>query len=47
MSVASLDMTSSLLAGGQGPFLSARRVADTLGVTLSELAGLIGVAATR
>lgn len=44
MSLASLDMTASLMEGGEGPFLSARRVAETLGLTLSELAGLIGVA---
>jgi hypothetical protein len=29
---------------GEGPFLSARRVAELLGVTLAELASLIGVA---
>lgn len=44
MSVAGFDTMPSLLAGGDGPYLSARRVADTLGLTLSELAGLIGVA---
>lgn len=41
------DMTASQLGAGEGPFLSPRRVAGLLGVTLSELAALIGVPATR
>jgi uncharacterized protein (DUF2384 family) len=38
------DMTASHFGAGEGPFLSPRRVAELLGVTLSELAALIGVA---
>ncbi|MBL8580682.1 MAG: DUF2384 domain-containing protein [Rhizobiaceae bacterium] len=44
MSVAAFD-TAALSFGEKGsPFLSPRRVAELLGVTLTELAGLIGVA---
>lgn len=39
-----LEMPAMRFAGDGVPFLSARRVADRLGVTLSELAALIGVA---
>lgn len=42
MSVAALDISASRF--GDGPYLSARRVAELLGVTLSELSGLVGVA---
>jgi hypothetical protein len=44
MSVMALDLSASKFGDGHAPFLSARRVAEVLGVTLSELAGLIGVA---
>lgn len=44
MSAAGFDMTASRYRDGDAPFLSARRVAERLGVTLTELAGLIGVA---
>lgn len=40
----SLALEASRFGEGNSPFLSARRVADLLGVTLTELAGLIGVA---
>ncbi len=39
-----LDMSASRFGALDGPFLSPRRVAELLGVTLSELAALIGVA---
>jgi hypothetical protein len=39
-----LDISASRFGEGQTPFLSARRVAELLGVTLTELASLIGVA---
>lgn len=39
-----LDIPASRFGEQQSPFLSARRVAELLGVTLGELAGLIGVA---
>lgn len=42
MTAAALDVSASRF--GDGPYLSARRIADLLGVTLSELAGLAGVA---
>jgi len=42
MSSAALDISASRF--GDGPYLSARRIAQLLGVTLSELAGLVGVA---
>ena len=44
MSIAALDMSASRFGDGGAPFLSARRVAELLGVTLTELAGLVGVA---
>ena len=44
MSIITLDMTALHYGEAQTPFLSARSVAERLGVTLSELAGLIGVA---
>jgi uncharacterized protein (DUF2384 family) len=44
MTAAALELTASRFGDGQTPFLSARRVSDLLGVTLTELAGLIGVA---
>ena len=44
MSIAALDMSASRFGDGGAPFLSARLVAELLGVTLTELAGLIGVA---
>jgi Antitoxin Xre/MbcA/ParS C-terminal toxin-binding domain len=43
MSIA-LDISASSFGEKQSPYLSARRVAETLGVTLSELAALAGVA---
>lgn len=39
-----LDITASRFGEGLTPFLSAKRVAQLLGVNLTELAGLIGVA---
>lgn len=39
-----LSLTVSRFGDGQSPFLSAERVSKQLGVTLSELARLIGVA---
>src|SRR5690606_21960199 len=39
-----LDSPAARFGDGTAPFLSARRVAERLGVTLSELAALIGVA---
>ncbi len=44
MATALLDIPTTRFGDDEGPFLSARRVAELLGVTLSELAGLIGVA---
>jgi hypothetical protein len=44
MTVALLDIPASRFGEDKAPFLSARRVAELLGVTLSELASLIGVA---
>ena len=42
--MASLALDASAARFGEGPFLSARRVAELLGLTLTELASLIGVA---
>jgi hypothetical protein len=44
MTATSFEIAATRFGDGQGPFLSARRVSDQLGVTLSELARLIGVA---
>lgn len=44
MADAVLDIQASRFGDGDSPFLSPRRVADLLGVTMTELAGLIGVA---
>lgn len=44
MTTALLDSPAARFGEDKTPFLSARRVAELLGVTLSELAGLIGVA---
>jgi hypothetical protein len=44
MTAALLDIPASRFGEDKAPFLSARRVAELLGVTLSELASLIGVA---
>lgn len=44
MTVAAFDIPASRFGDSGKPFLSARRVAELLGVTLGELAGLIGVA---
>jgi hypothetical protein len=44
MTTAALDISASRFGDERKPFLSARRVAELLGVTLSELAALIGVA---
>lgn len=44
MRTATLDISTSLFGEPAKPFLSARRVAELLGVNLSELAALIGVA---
>jgi hypothetical protein len=44
MTSAVLEIPASRFGEGKSPFLSARRVAELLGVNLSELAGLIGVA---
>ena len=44
MTALSLDTTATRFGDGQSPFLSADRVSKQLGVTLSELARLIGVA---
>jgi len=41
---AALDITALRFGDAHTPFLSARRVAELLGVNLTELAGLIGVA---
>lgn len=46
MASMALDLTASVFREAGQPFLSARRVADTLGITLSELSALIGVART-
>ncbi|BCH18297.1 MULTISPECIES: antitoxin Xre/MbcA/ParS toxin-binding domain-containing protein [unclassified Mesorhizobium] len=44
MNTAALDIRASQFGDERTPFLSARRVAELLGVNLTELAGLIGVA---
>ena len=44
MAAPALEIAATSDGEGRTPFLSARRVADLLGVTLTELAGLIGVA---
>jgi hypothetical protein len=44
MTAALLDVPAIRFGADEAPFLSARRVAEVLGVTLSELAALIGVA---
>jgi len=44
MTVAAFDSPALRFGDGRTSFLSARRVAELLGVTLTELAGLIGVA---
>lgn len=44
MTAMSLDIAASRFGDGQSPFLSPRRVSEQLGVTLSELARLVGVA---
>lgn len=44
MSAAALELTAVAFREAGEPYLSARRVSEKLGVTLSELAGLIGVA---
>lgn len=44
MNSAAFDISASSFGEKQSPFLSARRVAENLGVTLSELAALAGVA---
>lgn len=44
MAMTDTDMTALHFADDRSPFLSARRVADGLGVTLSELARLAGLA---
>lgn len=44
MTVAAFDIPATRFGDGGKPFLSARRVAELLGVTLGELASLIGVA---
>lgn len=44
MPARSLDITAANFVENRSPFLSARRVSELLGVTLSELAKLVGVA---
>ncbi|MBX3583785.1 MAG: DUF2384 domain-containing protein [Rhizobiaceae bacterium] len=44
MVATTLNMTAARFGDEPAPFLSARRVAETLGVNLSELADLVGVA---
>ena len=44
MTAGVLDISAMQFSDGQSPFLSARRVADHLGVTLADLARLAGVA---
>ena len=44
MTVATFESPALRFGDVRAPFLSARRVAELLGVTLTELAGLIGVA---
>ena len=44
MAAMSFDIAAARFGDGQSGFLSARRVSEQLGVTLAELARLIGVA---
>ncbi len=44
MSASAFDLTATRFGEEPAPFLSARRVAETLGINLSELADLVGVA---
>jgi uncharacterized protein (DUF2384 family) len=44
MTAMNLDIAAARFGDDQSPFLSARRVAEQLGVTLSELAKLVGLA---
>ena len=44
MNTAALDIPASRFGDERTPFLSARRVAELLGVNMTELAALIGVA---
>jgi transcriptional regulator with XRE-family HTH domain len=44
MASVALEITATDLKKPDGPFLSAHRVAERLGLTLSELAAMIGVA---
>jgi len=44
MTALSFDIAASRFSDGRSPFLSPSRVSEQLGVTLSELARLIGVA---
>ena len=44
MAMAGLEMSADRFSERDSPFLSPRRVAELLGVTMTELAGLIGVA---
>ena len=44
MSAASIGLAALQYGQDRSPFLSPKRVAELLGVTMSELAGLIGVA---
>src|SRR5207248_8375243 len=38
------EIPATRFGESQGPYLSARQVSDLLGITMSELAGLVGVA---
>jgi hypothetical protein len=44
MSTPALELTAARFGDGKTPFLSPRRIAELLGVSLTELAALIGVA---
>lgn len=44
MSSAVLDISAHDFRDGASPYLSARRVAERLGITLTELSALVGVA---
>ena len=44
MTTAAFDVSALNFTDGGSPYLSARRIAELLGVSLSELAALIGVA---
>lgn len=46
MASVALELTATAFREAGQPYLSARTVSEKLGVTLSELAGLIGVART-